>query len=367
LKLKQRAEDFRVEEESRLEAGPEGAFALYRLEKRGIGTPEAIRVVARAWRLGPRDFGYAGLKDKYGVTGQVVSVRSGPRRNFSGKGFTLNYLGRSARPAARGTIARNRFTIVLRDLAQGEAERVLARERGAAAHGIPNYYDDQRFGSLRGTRGRFVARALLAGDHEEALRLANACPAREDRSRIKRRRTLLRDRWGRWDDLARALDPSLEQRICRRLAGGAPFADAYREIDAPIRALHLSAFQAHLFNACLRRALPGDGPRHKGVAGPYVFFRGDPGPLRDTTIPLFSAGAPADDLLDAVLPEEGLDRAQAAPFRPGRRRAIVVPDALECGDPEPDDANKGRLAVRLAFTLPSGAYATILVKRTTHS
>jgi tRNA pseudouridine13 synthase len=368
VKVKQRAEDFRVEEVNRLEAGAEGIFTLYRLEKSGLDTREALRLVAREWRLSRNDIRFAGLKDRYGLTGQVVSVRKGPARNFEARQLRLNYLGRSAKPAARGTIEKNRFRIVLRDLSGEECERALARARAVACCGLPDYFDDQRFGSLRGTGGDFVARALLEGDAEKALRLAIASPARKDRSRVKKRRRLLRDRWGVWQELTGLLEPSVERRICEHLAKGGAFGEAYRLLDPALRSLHLSAFQAHLFNECLRRTVGEGGPVHSGQAGPYLFYRGDPGELRDLRLPLASKEAAPHPLLDANLEACDLDRAALGrlSFRPGTRGAVVPPDDLEATGPEPDELNAGRHAVTLAFSLRAGSYATMLVKRCTY-
>jgi len=367
VKVKQRAEDFRVEEVSRLRAGAEGEFALYALRKSGIGTLEALREVARAWRLDRKSIAFAGLKDRYGVTIQTVSVVRGPPRNFEGRGFRLNYLGRSPRAAGRGTIAMNRFRILLRDLAPDEAERVAARARDAAEHGFPDYYDDQRFGSIRGTDGAFVARALIDGDAEKALRLAIASPSGEDHGRVRRVREALRDRWGDWKGLSETLPDGAERRICARLAEGAPFGDAFALVDASLRSIYLSAWQGHLFNAGLRAAI-GSGPLHPGADGPYVFFEGDPGPLAREIVPLASGEAPPHPLLDRALAAEGIDREalKRLPFRPGNRAAVVVPERLEAGPAAPDELNPGRVALPLSFTLRPGAYATMLVKRCTY-
>jgi tRNA pseudouridine13 synthase len=252
----------------------------------------------------------------------------------------------------------NRFRIVVRDLAQGEAVRFAGTLRAVAERGFPNYYDDQRFGSLRGTGGSFVARALLAGDDEEALRLAVA-PAREDRAGPRRRRLAVRDRWGAWAELAAELDDSPERRVCARLAAGGSFREAYDELDLSLRAIHLAAYQAHVFNACLR-ALAGDGPAHDGVAGAYVF--GDCPAVR---IPLASGGAAPHGGLDAVLAAEGVDRTALGrfPFRGGERDAVCVPGELSVVAPAADELSAGRLCVAFACTLPPGSYATMLIKR----
>jgi len=368
VKVKQCPEDFRVEEVTRLVPGAEGIHTLYRLEKSGIDTRQALRIVERDWSLGRGDVQFAGLKDRYGVTGQMVSIRKGPARNFRGRGLTLNYLGRSPRPASRGTIEQNRFRIVLRHLLPGECERVGARARAAACHGLPDYFDDQRVGSVRGTAGEFIARALLRGETERALRLAIASPARKDRSQIKRRRRLIRERWGEWSELAKCLDPSLERRICERLEKGAAFDEAYAELDPALRAIHLAAYQAHIFNECLRRSIGEGGPSHPGLTGPYLFHRGDPGEVAELRLPLASCEAQPHALLDAVLADEGLDRETlgALPFRSGSRSAMVVPSDLEVSEAETDELNRGRIKLTLGFALRSGSYATMLIKRCTY-
>ncbi|MHC4931163.1 MAG: tRNA pseudouridine(13) synthase TruD [Planctomycetota bacterium] len=368
MKIKQSPDDFRVEEVTRLVPGAEGIHSLYRLEKSGIDTRQALRIVERDWSLRRGDVQFAGLKDRYGVTGQVVSIRKGPARNFRGRGLKLNFLGRSPRPAARGTIERNRFRIVLRHLRRGDCERVGARARAAARHGFPDYFDDQRFGSVRGTAGGFIARALLRGEPERALRLAIASPARKDRSQVKRRRRLLRERWGEWRELAKALEPSLERRVCERLEQGDAFDEAYGELDPALRSLHLAAYQAHLFNECLRRSVGDGGPSHPGLAGAYRFYRGDPGEVGELRLPLASHDAEPHAVLDALLQEEGIDRETLAslPFRSGSRSAIVVPTELEVTDAENDELNRDRMKLTLRFALRSGSYATMLIKRCTY-
>jgi tRNA pseudouridine13 synthase len=369
VKLKQAREDFVVEEVLRLEGVEEGPFTLYRLTKEGIGTIEALRYFAQAWRL-PRDaVGFAGLKDRHGQTVQTVSVRGGRAREYVGRTFRLDPVGYSRRAVDRSALAGNRFRLLVRDLSRDEAKRVADRARDAARHGFPDYYDDQRFGSMRGTEGALVAEALLRGDPERALRLAIASPAREDRSRVRSTRRLLAERWGRWDEILPRLAPSPEHRLVERLAGGASFGEVYDLLDRDLRSLHLAAWQAWVFNECLRRMVAslGGGPGHAGLAGSYVFYEGDPGPLRGDRIPLPSREAEPHPVLDAVLAERGITRETLAalPFRRGLRDAVVVPEELEVGPSRPDDRNRGRFALPLSFVLGPGSYATMLVKRCT--
>lgn len=65
------------------------------------------------------------------------------------------------------------------------------------ASGVPNYFDDQRFGSL-GQSGEFIAVPWCRGDYERALWLALADPNEHDRPEDRKEKQLLRDRWGDW-------------------------------------------------------------------------------------------------------------------------------------------------------------------------
>ena len=51
MKLKQSPDDFQVEEMTDIAPSDRGAFALYRMEKRGWSTPDALAAVRRRWKI----------------------------------------------------------------------------------------------------------------------------------------------------------------------------------------------------------------------------------------------------------------------------------------------------------------------------
>ena len=108
MKLKSLPEDFEVEELADI-ALAEGPFAVYRLTKRSLGTPEAITAVQRRWKLLRRQISYGGLKDKHAVTRQWVTIHKGPRRDLTQENFSLEYQGQAAQPFGPQEIAGNRF------------------------------------------------------------------------------------------------------------------------------------------------------------------------------------------------------------------------------------------------------------------
>src|SRR5438270_5263211 len=72
--IKERPEDFFVQELPLYEPSGEGEHVYCEIQKVGITTFEAIDRLAAALRVSGRDIGYAGMKDARAVTRQLFSV-----------------------------------------------------------------------------------------------------------------------------------------------------------------------------------------------------------------------------------------------------------------------------------------------------
>ena len=119
--------------------------------------------------------------------------------------------------------------------------------------GLPNYFDDQRFGSL-GYSGQFIAHAWLVGDHERALKLALAEANPFDRSAAKAQKAVLREWWGRWTEAKARLERSSARSIVTYLVDHpTDFRGAFARLRREFRTLYFSAFQSHLWNLILAR------------------------------------------------------------------------------------------------------------------
>src|SRR5712671_4632711 len=116
MKIKQQPQDFRVEELTSVRPGTEGSFALYRMEKRGWSTPDALAALRRRWRVEPRRLSYGGLKDRHAWTVQYLTIFHGPRRGLRHHDVTVTYLGQTDAPYTAQAIRANRFRLTLRDL-----------------------------------------------------------------------------------------------------------------------------------------------------------------------------------------------------------------------------------------------------------
>ncbi len=384
MKLKQQPEDFQVEELTDVAPQDGGPFALYRLEKRGWSTPDALQAVRRRWKVDLRRLSYGGLKDRHAHTVQYLTIFRGPARGLTHHGVTLTYLGQVRAPYTSHDIRANRFRITLRDLGAGEVETARQALEAVRRDGMPNYFDDQRFGSVAGG-GEFLARFLVRGEFEAALRQALVAPYEYDRAEQKREKAILRDGWGNWtvcrERLPRGHARSLVDYLVHHPTD---FRGAVARLRPELRGLYLSAYQSHLWNRMLARWLRShcrpeeliDGDLRLGaVPFPRRLEATHRDELAGLVLPLPSARLKldADDprrrLIDEVLAEEGLRLEQMQVkgirelfFSKGERAALCLTERLEY-ETGVDERHAGRARLVLAFDLPRGSYATLLVMR----
>jgi tRNA pseudouridine13 synthase len=386
MKLKQTPADFRVEELTDVSPGRDGPFAFYRLHKVGWTTPDALQVVCRRWDLHWNRLGYGGLKDRHADTVQYLSIHHGPPRNLSHQRIELTHLGQIPYPYSSRDVRANRFAVTLRGMTAAEETPVTAATEQVRRTGVPNYFDDQRFGSVT-PDGRFVAREMVHGRFEEALKLALVAPYEFDRADQKREKIILTDHWGDWAackaKLSKGHARSLVSYLCDHPTN---FKGAVARLRPELQGLYLSAYQSELWNRVLARWLTANFPAIS--LGTVTQHRGDlPAPVdvpeilaerwRNLVIPLPSPRLKPDPVadadwlphLDAVLAEEQLTLKQLKIpgmekpfFSKGERTGCLHPQgfAAEAAD---DDLNRGRRKLTLRFDLPRGCYATMVVKR----
>src|SRR4051794_37378456 len=73
--LKQRPEDFFVQELPLYEPSGQGEHVYTEVQKIGLTTFDAIDRIARTLDVSPYDIGYAGMKDARAITRQLLSIR----------------------------------------------------------------------------------------------------------------------------------------------------------------------------------------------------------------------------------------------------------------------------------------------------
>jgi tRNA pseudouridine13 synthase len=388
MKIKQSPDDFIVEELTDVVPG-DGSFALYRLEKSGWTTHDAVIALRRRWRIDSRRLSYGGIKDRHAHTLQHLTIFHGPRHNLSHDAFLLTYLGQVREPFSSTSIRANRFDITVRNLTSAQIETSGRALEEVKRDGIANYFGDQRFGSVS-TGGDFVARQLVLGNHEAAFKLALAEPYEHDRAAAKREKATLRAHWGDWKTCQQKLPRGDARRLVDYLISNpTDFRGAFARMQQDLASLYLSAYQSHLWNrmlaAWLEKNLPANErvelqmkqglvPTPRGLSAELCEM------LSKLSLPLPSArldyseslpnSAPDwPQVLQTVLGDEQIDLKQLKlkglrrPFFSRGLRAISFqPKDVHWG-PGADELNTGRQKLQMKFTLPRGSYATLVVKR----
>ena len=382
MKLKQTPGDFLVEELTGVRAGDRGGFALYRLDKTGWTTPDALQIIGRKWNIPWQRMNYGGMKDRHATTVQYLTIFGGPLRDLEVERIQLTCLGRVAEPYSSRDILANRFTIAVRSLSVEDESKIAAAASEVERAGYPNYFDDQRFGSVT-PDGQFVARKMIRGQFEDALKQALAGEYEFDKADAKKEKQTLLAHWGDWPACKAALPRGhARSLVCYLADHPTDFKGAVARLRPELQGLYLSAFQSDIWNRALAKWLKAHFPAD--ALGSIQLHRG-PLPVPSSTtaeweslvLPLPSARLkPPPDAawlphLEAVLAEEELTLAEMKIrgmdkpyFSKGERIACVKPTGWSCrGDA--DELNRGRRKLTLRFELPRGSYATMLVKRIT--
>ena len=314
-------EDFQVVEEPAYAPQGEGSHCFVRLRKTGTTSHVAVKNVARALGIRDRDIGMAGLKDRWAVTEQWLSIPGVlPAQVLALELPDIQILEAVLHPnkLRTGHLRGNHFKIRLVGVVDQGAERAGEVLTETAQNGFFHYFGPQRFGHD----------GQSAVDGKELI---------------------------------------LGRRKCR---------------DRRIRRLLISALQADLFNrylvarcalASLAQPLPGELVQKTDSGGSFVvedvqevadrMSRGEVVP----TGPLFGPKMPRPEgqalaLEEQVLQETSLSLPDFVPWRslaPGGRRPLLVRQTLWGVDEvEPH-------VLDVHFHLPSGSYATVLLREIT--
>lgn len=363
---------------------PGAAHAVYELRKTSLTTPEASQRLAKV--LGARGVEYAGLKDRHAVTTQWITIpaaRGEPPAQAEGPGWTARLVGWSSRPITAGDIDGNAFEIVVRGLSDAES-REMDRRFSLLADGerllVVNYFGAQRFGSARHGQG-FVAKALIQGDFERALKLAVATPARKDHGKARVFTRTAASLWGQWQELARRLPRCPERAPFEALSRGAAFREAFATLPYFLQSMYVEAFQSAIWNATARRlatTIAADAPllegadADEGLAFPPAARAGSS--WRGLVVPIL---APSTELTEPwaraareALADQGVGLADLKipglrrPFFGEAPRALFIRAAsASLSPPGPDDMRDTPHVRRtLRCELPRGAYATVVLR-----
>jgi tRNA pseudouridine13 synthase len=350
---------------------------------------------------------WAGTKDKHAVTTQLFSLANvDPDELPDVADADVEVCGRVGRALRFGDLAGNEFGIRVSDADPGTVGAVTAALRvggdDTADVAVPNYFGHQRFGSRRPVTHE-VGLCLARGEWREAVLAYVGNPADAEPAATRDARAFVDDQAGTddpdWAAAAERMPGALrfERSMLHRLADAEPedpadWRHALEAVPTNLQRLFVNAAQSYAFNRIvserLRRGVPLDRPVEGDVVcfadgdAPEALYRPDPdrtqvatGARVDVmarhcdrgrafvTAPLVGVETDLADGVPGEIERAVLDDLGIAPadfdlpgtfHSTGTRRAVQLRTRVYV-----DTAND---AYDLSFALPSGSYATVLLR-----
>ena len=384
--IRNRPEDFFVQEVPLYEPSGEGGHILFEAQKVGLSTRDAVSRIARALGISARDVGYAGLKDRHAITRQIFSVPA--ERGVSeervmtmaAEGVFPHWAARHGNKLKVGHLAGNRFAIKIREVNPADVVRLRPVLDRLAEMGLPNYYGEQRFGVDEARSTDALGLALIRGDFKQFCDLLLGGP--DHRPDVAEARRLYDT-----GELSSALaawpgNVAMERRVLEVLVRSGDARKAAMAVDKKLRRLYLSAAQSAVFNQVLAervtsrtlaQVLPGDvAVKHVDELRTGGMFLVEDAAAEQPrcekweispTGPMFgrkmkqSTGV-VQEMQRAAVESLGV-RPEDFDSETGTRRPLRVKPidtTLAAGS----DEHGGHITV--AFTLPAGSFATVLLR-----
>jgi len=306
-KIKQRPEDFIVNEIFSPKLKKQGDYVYFRLKKTNYNTIDAIKKIANAIKLPFKRFGFAGAKDKNAVTSQVVSVKTNDEakitmlRELKLKDIEIEILGKSDQPVSLGDHEGNEFIVTIRNLK--EIPKKINTK-------FINYFGPQRFG----LKNALIGKAIIKKSFQKAVKLIDRPECNEH---IK-------------------FHPN-------------DFTGAIRKLPNKLISLFVHAYQSDIWNRVADKvgieefSIPGFGAEYRDEKVKQLINK----ELKKDSIT-------SRDFIIRQIPNIHTE---------GRtRKKWVKAEDFKILEEEKDELHIGKKKLKIKFRLPKGSYATVFIK-----
>jgi tRNA pseudouridine13 synthase len=392
--LKGTPEDFQVDEVWEDKGYEGGKFLVLELKKTNWDTHHLIRELSRHLRISQKRFGWAGTKDKRAVTSQRVSIANLDQSELSRinlPDIEIKVLGRTNRSVGLGDLMGNKFRIRISELVCSEPEERFSKITSEISDhkGVPNYFGVQRFGDTRPVT-HMVGEKLVRGDIEGAVFTYLALPFPGELESTARARQDLSDS----RDLIKALkefpDYLRYERAMLNYLVEHPgdYARSFEVLSPNLRRLFVHAYQSFIFNKILSARLVAGLPLDRATEGDVVCFtKGElPDLSRLQLVDSSNLGAvnrlAARGRAHVTLPLFGYESELSSGQQGEIERKVIAKESVRREDfrvtanPDLGSAGVRRTALLrvspvymleegsalLEFFLPSGSYATVVLR-----
>jgi tRNA pseudouridine13 synthase len=301
-----------------------------------------------------------------------------------GDNWSLTLLGGSSIKVRSGVHDANKFTLKVRDITYEQKQQLPNRVLQFEKHGVPNWFDSQRFGSA--IKGVLPGAHIIERDFATAMNLFLAQRSASDRSATRHDKQRIAECWPNLSKIDTSEISHKPLRKPLRAFGRAAkeganeeesFKAAYLAMPRDLRGMWLSAWQSRCWNQKLAKLLNERFDEH--LLHPVRIPTGDI--LLFPHAPAGRTGIAKHSLVENIatrftempdsLQMQSEDLTDIDGFLAEHDRACIIhPDEFSISEPERDEMNgsgkRKRWKTTLSFALPPGAYATVIIKRLFH-
>ncbi|MGA3020716.1 MAG: tRNA pseudouridine(13) synthase TruD [Candidatus Micrarchaeales archaeon] len=344
----------------------EGKHITFVLQKKDWNTINALLAIAKNMRHGRKSIGYAGTKDKKAITVQLASIYNTnyfDMKSVRIKDININGFWRSDGVRMSSNLG-NAFDVIIREVSdEGQAAGIAKELNGM----MPNYFGEQRFGER--DNNPKIGISILMGDLEGAALEYLTGTENERNEGVKDARTRLRNEMNFGDALdyfPRYLkgERTLLNSLVKHPGN---YANAIRSLPRGIALMFIHSVQAKIFNSELDDRIRGSdlssaifaesdsygfpnlekrGIEGKFALAPLIGYETKEEEISDyARESMRDLGIAKESFKIGSVPELRMKGAYRSLFAPVKELSY---DAVEGG-------------VKLSFSLPKGAYATVLI------
>ena len=303
-KIKEKPEDFEVEEITNIAPKEKGKYSLWWMTKTNYTTQDAISKIAKKLRTKERLIGFAGTKDKKAVTKQLISVAYTPKhriKTLSLQDISLEFYGFSENPVSLGDLEGNSFKIIIRNL--DEIPDIENKQ-------VKNFYGEQRFSKQNAEIGKLI----IKRDFKKAAEMIA-----ETEDKVKE---------------------YLEE-------NKTDYVGALRKLQIKVLKLYAHSYQSYMWNKTAEKA-----EEDKEI--PIIGFDTETEDAKMKEM-MKEEGITYRDFIIKQIPELSSEG--------GKRELFVKPTNFSITEKGEDELNENKKKIKLEFSLPKGSYATEVIRQ----
>lgn len=231
----------------------------FSMQKKNMEIMQAINFIARALKRSTKSLGYAGNKDKRGITTQLISIYSTlPEEvlNMSQKPFwdrriLVDNFFFAQNALKLGQLRGNQFCVALR-FVKGNKDSVTNRIESLKKNGFLNYYGMQRFGCSCIPTHKIGLMVIKNKWEEAVLNILNTTAVREILNVKDFKELTLKHIFSNLDTLLKNISKgrsNVEFRILKTLKNNKKgFYNAFKSLNRQLQVLYPHAYQSYIWN-----------------------------------------------------------------------------------------------------------------------